>query len=179
MSYDESSFLAGLAVGRMLWRPVQKSQNVEPYPDTGLGWTASPGFLVYDANTILATAEQSTRTPYTKNRDGYAICFVCENICDSQWSGDWVFLYLISTVQTNTDFSVPNVGGSRVEYDYLGMHWYIRGTGQSPSWGGASELITNYPVFHYNGENIGLINGNPLYEDEFQHLMQMAEVHLI
>lgn len=179
MSYDESSFLAGLAVGRMLWRPVQKSQNVGPYPDTGLGWTAAPGFLVYDANTILATADQSSRTPYTKSSDGWAICFVCENVNDSQWNGDWVNLYVISTVNDNTQFSVPNVGTSVVGYDHLGLHWTIRSSGQNATWGGATVLNTDYPVFHYNGENIGVVNGTPLYEDEFQHLMQMAEVHLI
>ena len=174
MAYDKNSFLAGLALGRVLWRPPYSNEDI----DTGLGWTANSRFLVHDANTILATAEESSRTPYTKTNNGWAICFVCENVNDTQWSGDWVNLYVISTVDNNTRFSVPNVGTSTVDYDYLGLRWRVRASGQNASWGGATSLITNYPVFHYNGEDISRVNGTPLYEEYFIQLMQAAGVRL-
>ena len=173
MAYDKNSFLAGLALGRALWRP--------PYNDnpiyTGLGWTANSRFLVHDKDTILATADQSSRTPYTKSTDGWAICVVCENVCDSQWYGDWVFLYLMSTVNNYSALTVPD-GASSVTYDYLGLTWYVRGAGQNAHYGGATSLNTHYPVIHYNGEDIATINRTPLHEDAFLHLMQEAGVRL-
>lgn len=115
--YDKSSFLAGLAVGRLLWKPP----NVPHNKDTGLGWNAEPAYLLYDADTYLGSNIGWGRN-YYKGYDGWAVCAWVDGAYQN-WHGP----YLISTSRVFAGINDPISG--RIPADlgpvnYLGLDWY-------------------------------------------------------
>lgn len=106
---DKDSFLMGLRVGLTLGRP--------PFPNTGLGWTADPAYLVKDADTYLG--EQRGRYWY-KARDGYAVCCFLVTPYSRLESS-------IMLASTNYDYAIKNGFTTippNIEFDEYGLHWY-------------------------------------------------------
>lgn len=174
MSYDAESFKVGFALGRLLWKPPIIISNVQP----GIGWTASPEYIIRNHEEIFATAPGSTRTPFVKTNNGQAICYIALDNNGTQWSGHWNSVFLIST---NRDYAAFTCAGGTsligwVEYDYLDLHWYICASGGSPTWGHVTTIETTYPTYNYDGENISTINGTVLWEAPFREIMQRAGV---
>lgn len=142
MTYDKASFLAGLRTALSLGR-VNGS-------DAGLGWTADPGWLVYSAGETLATYIGSTRSPFTKYADGWAICGVMVNYYEPLNNITWTGPILIST---NQDFAAYNngIGTNLREFTavtYAGLTWYANHMySNAPNYGGGSQVPdTDFPV---------------------------------
>lgn len=172
MSYNSDSYMAGLALGRLLWRP--------PSVMTALGWDADRRCLTFRANTVLASADHSSRTPYIKTNDGWAICVIAENTCDSQFGGNWAWVYVISTYEAATKFHIPGFSEiGTLSYQYLGLKWYITASAQNARYGGATELHTAFPKIDFGGRDIATINGTGLFYDPFVEIMQAMHVRRV
>lgn len=121
---------------------------------TGLGWTAKRAFMVYDAGTELVRyGGGSSRTPYNKATDGWAICCVVINagpVYNTQWTGP----LLISTVQENVRYTVVGVEHLVTnQFVYDGLIWTLnRDYWNAPPWSGGDQIpVTDYPVFDATG----------------------------
>lgn len=112
MSYDADSFKAGFALGRAMWRPPQK----EIETDTGLGWSASPEYLVNNQGTWICDVGDRVYNKYT---DGFAIAV----LSDKQHSS-WVGPLLISTVIQNV-YTTQGPGRDIASFVYDGITWYV------------------------------------------------------
>lgn len=73
MSYDKESFMKGLAVGRILWKPPRPIPNVEVFiytinvtPITGLTYPA-PSFQVTWGETVIVEWGDGTESTYTRS----------------------------------------------------------------------------------------------------------------
>lgn len=176
MPYDATSFKAGFALGRMLWRPPTKSGVI----DTGLGWTADREWLTYAAG-IVATAPGSSRTPYTKTNDGWTVICTLYNGDDGQHGGDWCDVVTISTVRDNAVTTVPNASIWIRTYTYLGLTWYAGVNGQNAIYGGCTRLVSNYPEIDMEGGQVVYNRaGDPtIIEAVFLQIMQAAGVRRI
>lgn len=110
MSYDADSFKVGFALGRILWRPP----TLLMLRDTGLGWSADPTWLAYDAGTDLGT---SNERHFYKANDGYAIAVYAVD-ADENWRGP---------VLISTDFGAiaTNYNSDGAEFTYLGLTWRV------------------------------------------------------
>ena len=175
MSYDADSFKAGFALGRMLWRPPQNT-NVTP----GIVWTADPQFLIYAAGTIYCE-NSGTRTPYVKSSRGQAICVIITNANANEAGGHWTWPYLISTDSDATKSSRPSAGiNNAVTFTYLGLTWYCRNqVAYNQSWGGSTDVVSDWPIFDWDGEQAGIINGTPMLQSTFERIMSLANVRLV
>lgn len=153
MPYDQRSFLAGLALGRALWKP--------PFPlpeGHALSWTADEEWLVFDPG-IVGTAPESTRSPYIKLNYGKCIGVYSVNGTVPGYGDDWVGIFLISTdpdfitLYTNTEHSWwTNVKGS---CEYLGLKWYYTSLNQNEDYGGSTFINTDFPEFDATGYTVG------------------------
>lgn len=120
---------------------------------TGLGWTANKEYLVYDAGTELVRYSGSSRTPYNKMQDGWAICCVITNagpVYNTQWTGP----LLISTVQENVRYTVGGVARLEAnQFAYAELIWTLnQDYWNAPLWGGGDQIpVTDYPVFDATG----------------------------
>lgn len=115
--YDRDSFLAGLAVGRSLWRPPILTPKI-PY----VYWTADPEFLVYDGDTFLCHQQNTWyNRDYYKLRDGKAIGVYVKD-WDNQYGTDWYGPVLISPDSASVGYT--NAAGWVGEVDYMGLTWY-------------------------------------------------------
>ncbi len=145
--------------------------------DTGLGWMAKQKYLAYDAGTVLATAENSSRPRYSKTNRGFAICQIVENANDGQYGGDWCYALLISTDRAAA--AVTGYQPGIYTLQYLGLTWYIGGAGQNADWGGATTLNTTFPKVDAGGARISVINSTAYFSPEFfAEIMQAAGVRL-
>ena len=109
--YDQESFLTGLAVGRMLWRP----------PTARLTWTCDPAYLVFAAGTDLGT---SNGRHFYKTGSGFAVGVYAIHRTGSSAS-NWYGPVLISTDPEAVKFNVA--GGTRGyngTLEYGGLTWY-------------------------------------------------------
>ena len=172
MSWDRDSFLAGLAAGRALWTPPRSSGELT-------GWTADPAFLIYDAGTVFCE-NSGSRTPFTKVNDGKAICCIVTNANAGEYGGGWTYPYLISTSLDAARASCPAGISGYSEYDYAGLHWYGFGaTSYNQNWGGASDVISDWPVFDWQGAQAGVVNGIAMTRETFLRIMVLAGVRRV
>lgn len=177
MPYDERSFLAGLAVGRAMWKPP----IVLP-PGETQGWTADEEWLFYDPG-VIGTVDESTRTPYIKLNYGKCVGVYSINGSTPGYGNDWVGLFLISTnrdcitLYANTERSwFTSVVGS---CNYLGLTWYYSGGNQNSEYGGGTEINTDFPVFDATGYVVGYSNWYiPAPPETIIAMMQAANVRL-
>lgn len=131
MSYDEASFKAGLAVGRMLWRMPSTYEN-----NTGLGWICNPAFLKKIELEWMCSIDWSSNLTrnYYKLYDGQAVAvfnFNRQSSTPSSYSGtDWSGPILISTeplyvwYRTRGDGFNADLGPSG-SFQYLERTWYF------------------------------------------------------
>lgn len=152
MAYDRDSFLAGLTVGRTLWRPPSQIGDI----DTGLGWTANAGWLVYRAGTNLGG--NNFTSSYIKGFDGWAICIWVQRAENNGLP------ILASTIY---NAAVVSPGPVRTLIDAAGHTWYV-GTGYGEQ--GAGINSGNLPVY---------VPGNiyfPWNEGDINIIEQLAQV---
>ena len=178
MPYDERSFLAGLALGRTLWKPPH------PLPQgSALGWTADAEWLVFEPGT-LGTVEESTRTPYIKLNYGQCVGVYSINGTTPDYGSDWIGIFLISTdpdfmtLYANTENGWwTNVKGTCT---YLGLKWYYSSLNQNPDYGGGTSIDTNLPVFDATGYVTGYSWWTrPAPPETIIAMLQAANVRLI
>ena len=167
---DRESFIKGLQVGLMLGRP--------PYV-YGRGWTANPEFLISEAGTVFCE-NSGSRTPHTKVNDGLAICCTVTNANAAEWYGGWTWPYLISTELDAARAQFPGCHSGYSEYDYLGLHWFcFCAEPYNRVFGGATDVISDWPVFDWQGAQGGVINGIEMTQVTFLRIMQLAGVRRV
>lgn len=145
-----------------------------------VGWSAIEECMVYSAGTVLATADHSSRTPYTKTNNEWAAALIAENTNDSEYGGNWCHVLLVSMARNSVVFSVPNTGEAIITGTYKQQTFFVGRSGQNSNWGGATTLITTLPKLDFNGENlVRSINNNAITENAFLKIMQAlgVEVH--
>lgn len=130
MSYDAASFMAGFALGRLIWQPPTLIGEV----DTGLGWTANPAYLVYDEGADLGSNNYGH---YTKRYDGWAIAI---------WEQRTPSNGLPVLFSTSADAAYTSVSWLYSGQDSGGHTWYI-GTGAGEQGAG----INSGGLMVYNG----------------------------
>ena len=166
VSWDRASFLAGLAAGRILWTPPRAY---------GRGWTADPAFLIREAGAFCTNS--GSRTPHTKVNDGLAICCTVTNANAGEWGGGWTWPYLISTELDAVRARCPGQSFGYVEYEYAGLHWYCGcAAAYNQNWGGATDVVSDWPVFDWEGAQGGIVNGIGMTRETFLRIMQLAGV---
>ena len=149
MIYDKESFMKGLITGMRLGRANGKN--------TGLGWAADSEYLIYFANTELVRyGGGSSRTPYTKQENGYAVCCIVKNlgpVYGQYWTGPLL-------LSTNLDFVRYFVGGTpsleENTISYLGLTFYLnRDAWNCPLYSGGDQIpISSFPIFDANGYSV-------------------------
>ena len=147
---------------------------------TGLGWAANDEYLVYSSG-VIATAQDSTRSPYTKTSDGWAICVRTYNCDAGAYGGDWCDCVLISPTQSAVQFTVPDAFAYYNTFTYLGKTWYAGISGQNHIFGGATELVGAYPEIDFGG--VAIVNDRnhspQITEAAFLTIMQAAGVRIV
>lgn len=173
MPYDEESFKAGFALGRVLWKPPSRMKNV----NTGLGWTAKKEWLRYDAGTY-ATAN-SNRPYISKVNDGWAICVYAEDCNDGEWNDDWCGCVFISTDRNAAAQTMGGYGSSTIgTLTYLGLTWYVAEAAQNATWGGATSMDTDLVSLDCGGTHFFNINGSSMDQTWFEYIMTAAGVRV-
>ena len=123
MPYDRDSFLAGLAVGRTLWRPHRDLGNVTP----PVGWTADPEYLIYDADLWLASQFDDRQRDYYKAFNGKAIGIYAIGYKVRNTYGVWQGPILISPDSSAATLYYYWMGKQTAwptgQVDYLGITW--------------------------------------------------------
>lgn len=169
MSWDRDSFLAGLAAGRVLWTPPGLTGGLT-------GWTANHAFLIHDAGTVFCE-NSGSRTPHTKVNDGKAVCCIVTNSNAGEFGGHWTYPYLISTSLDAARAACPSGSSGYSEYDYAGLHWYcFSAAAYNQTYGGATDAVSDWPVFDWQGAQAGIINGIAATPETFLRIMQLAGV---
>ena len=171
MSWDAESFKAGLAAGRLLWRP----------PAQVLGWCRGDA-LVTRAGTVLST-NNGFRTPYVKRYDGEAAAFIAFNDAGSQWSGGWVTVYLIAPFGMGADSAKMSVAGNYhadhfFTFEYKRKTYYCNLGHTSRYWGGSSmytnplglPTMTDVQLIADVNENPGTVSNFGEIVGDFLHL---------
>lgn len=178
MSYDQRSFLSGLALGRALWKPPYPL----PYKDIP-EWTADEEWLVFDPG-IIGTVEHSERTPYIKLNYGKCVGVYAINGTTPGYGSDWVGIFLIST---NPDYMTLYLNTERGWWtsvkgtcSYLGLTWYYTGFCQNSIWGGGTSIDTDLPHFDATGYVTGYPEWTrPTPPETIIAMMQAANVRLV
>lgn len=140
MAYNRESFLAGLAVGRAMWRPPMQTGEVP----VEVRWTADPEYLVYDADLWLCRVwNYLYNFTYTKLYSGKAIAVFGAGYAasGSVWYGPILISPDYYSVYTNQS------GGMAGTVQYGGATWYYSDRGAITEFGSIIGWETNLVEF--------------------------------
>lgn len=139
MAYNRESFLAGLAVGRAMWRPPMQTGEVP----VEVRWTADPEYLVYDAGLWLGHARNYLYNyNYYKTSNGKAI-----GVFGVDYTYTGLGCYgpiLISLDPASTHYNWSGTAGSVV---IDGITWYVNNGQWITEFGSIIEWETDLVEF--------------------------------
>lgn len=119
---------------------------------SGLGWTARREYMVNDADTLLGEAD-SSRSPYIKSNDGWAIC---ANTQRELGAGGRLFFgpTLISIDINAIRYTVRGRDAfeATTAVSFLGLTWYVNHSQWNSIYYSGTDVVTSsFPIIDGQG----------------------------